>query len=100
MATCIWSRGRTICVPGWNMVSFAKLWSLPCGARCSNHNIYEHPKDVLMEFPELKHIHLQQATIISKMFAPELETTKLRGWSLKRIPATVDSHPVVDCEKD
>uniref|UniRef100_J3LVL5 Uncharacterized protein n=1 Tax=Oryza brachyantha TaxID=4533 RepID=J3LVL5_ORYBR len=35
------------------------------------------------------------------MFAPKLETIWVRGcWGLKRIPATSNSCPMVDCEKE
>uniref|UniRef100_J3MK02 Disease resistance protein At4g27190-like leucine-rich repeats domain-containing protein n=2 Tax=Oryza brachyantha TaxID=4533 RepID=J3MK02_ORYBR len=59
-------------------------------------------------FPNLKHIHLDDLPKLhticeaSRMFAPELETVRVRGcWGLKRIPATHGSRPVVvDCEKD
>ncbi|XBI86935.1 hypothetical protein VPH35_025081 [Triticum aestivum] len=38
----------------------------------------------------------------AKMFAPKLETIRVRGcWGLRRLPAVGrDGHPVVDCEKD
>ncbi|KAF7104753.1 hypothetical protein CFC21_105624 [Triticum aestivum] len=64
------------------------------------------PKGAL-EFPNLKHIYLHELHKLqdiceAKMFAPKLETFKVRGcWGLRRLPATgQESRPVVDCEKD
>jgi hypothetical protein len=63
----------------------------------------------VLEFPNLKHIHLHELPKLhqicaAKMFAPKLETIWVRGcWSLKRLPATADrpsSRPAVECEKD
>ncbi|KAM3393744.1 hypothetical protein ACQJBY_014464 [Aegilops geniculata] len=61
-----------------------------------------------LEFPNLKHIYLHQLFKLqhiceAKMFAPKLETIRVRGcWGLRRLPSIgQDSHrPVVDCEKD
>ncbi|CAN6234342.1 unnamed protein product [Urochloa humidicola] len=70
----------------------------------------EH-RNGMLEFPRLKHLHLHdlsglQQICEAKMFAPELETVRLRGcWRLRRLPAT-DRHRRggqlvdVDCEKD
>ncbi|CAL5012536.1 unnamed protein product [Urochloa decumbens] len=79
------------------------------------------------EFPRLKHIHLYELPMLQRicghrMFAPGLETVKIRGcWNLKRMPAVCraphisqteflnssqwheeEAHmpPTVDCEKD
>ncbi|XP_037480208.1 uncharacterized protein LOC119357314 [Triticum dicoccoides] len=61
----------------------------------------------VLEFPNLKHIYLHQLFKLqhickAKMFAPKLETIRVRGcWGLKRLPAVDrDSRPIVDCEKD
>ncbi|CAO2041592.1 unnamed protein product [Urochloa humidicola] len=65
----------------------------------------------MLEFPKLKHLYLHDLSCLqqiceAKMFAPKLETVRLRGcWGLRRLPATdprrrggqlVD----VNCEKD
>uniref|UniRef100_A0ACD5TLE0 Uncharacterized protein n=2 Tax=Avena sativa TaxID=4498 RepID=A0ACD5TLE0_AVESA len=67
-------------------------------------------REVRKEFPKLKHIYLHdlyklQHICEAKMFAPHLETLKLRGcWGLRRIPALGQDNngrrPIVDCEKD
>ncbi|VAH24110.1 unnamed protein product [Triticum turgidum subsp. durum] len=61
----------------------------------------------VLEFPNLKHIYLHQLFKLqhiceAKMFAPKLETIRVRGcWGLRRLPAVGrDNRPVVDCEKD
>ncbi|CAM0948463.1 unnamed protein product [Alopecurus aequalis] len=63
----------------------------------------------VLEFPKLKQIYLHELYKLqhiceAKMFAPELETVRLRGcWGLRRLPAIGrDSRrrPVVECEKD
>ncbi|XP_020148959.1 uncharacterized protein [Aegilops tauschii subsp. strangulata] len=63
-------------------------------------------KDVL-GFPNLKHIYFHQLFKLehicqAKMFAPKLETIRVRGcWGLKRLPSVGrDSRPIVDCEED
>ncbi|VAH24158.1 unnamed protein product [Triticum turgidum subsp. durum] len=63
-------------------------------------------KDVL-EFPNLKHIHLYELYKLQhicevKMLAPKLERIWLRGcWGLRRVPAVSrDIRPIVDCERD
>ncbi|CAO2175348.1 unnamed protein product [Urochloa humidicola] len=70
----------------------------------------QHPR----EFPSLKRIHLYELPMLQhmyrrRMFAPKLETVKIRGcWSLKRLPAVWHGPrsrifhrlPTVDCEKD
>ncbi|VAI52367.1 hypothetical protein VPH35_107619 [Triticum aestivum] len=72
---------------------------------------YEAGKeDTVKNFPKLKHIHLHQLDCLeqiceAKMFAPRLETIRIRGsWGLRRLPAVGLRHgaglPVVDCEKD
>ncbi|KAM3297448.1 hypothetical protein ACQJBY_039370 [Aegilops geniculata] len=72
---------------------------------------YEAGKeDTVKNFPELKHIYLHQLDCLeqiceAKMFAPKLETIRIRGsWGLRRLPAVSLHHgadlPVVDCEKD
>ncbi|KAF7103894.1 hypothetical protein CFC21_104827 [Triticum aestivum] len=60
-----------------------------------------------LEFPNLKHVYLHdlhklQHICEAKIFAPKLETIRVRGcWGLRRLPAIGrDNHPVVDCEKD
>uniref|UniRef100_A0ACD5Y3L7 Uncharacterized protein n=1 Tax=Avena sativa TaxID=4498 RepID=A0ACD5Y3L7_AVESA len=65
-----------------------------------------HPKGVL-KFPNLKHIYLHELNKLqhiceAKMFAPKLESIRLRGcWGLRRLPSVVQgSRTVVDCEKD
>lgn len=61
----------------------------------------------VLEFPKLKHIYLHQLFMLqqiceAKMFAPKLETIRVRGcWGLRRLPAVGrDNRPMVDCEKD
>ncbi|XP_048553925.1 uncharacterized protein LOC125534924 [Triticum urartu] len=61
----------------------------------------------VLEFPNLKHIYLHQLFKLeqiceAKMFAPKLETIRIRGcWGLGRLPAVSrDRRPIVDCEKD
>ncbi|VAH39656.1 unnamed protein product [Triticum turgidum subsp. durum] len=61
----------------------------------------------LLVFPNLKHVYLHQLFKLqhiceAKMFAPKMETIRVRGcWGLRRLPAVGrDSRPVVDCEKD
>ncbi|CAL5027786.1 unnamed protein product [Urochloa decumbens] len=59
------------------------------------------------KFQNLKHIHLHDLPSLQEiceggMFAPMLESIKLRGcWGLRRLPAVGRSHrrPVVHCEK-
>ncbi|KAL6650313.1 hypothetical protein ACP70R_009238 [Stipagrostis hirtigluma subsp. patula] len=71
----------------------------------------EHQNGML-KFPKLKDLYLHHLSSLqqiceAKMFAPMLETVRLRGcWGLRRLPAT-DSRRlrdgrlvVVDCEKD
>ncbi|GJN12078.1 hypothetical protein PR202_ga30323 [Eleusine coracana subsp. coracana] len=68
----------------------------------------EYQKEVAVkEFPALKHIHLHdlpnlQEICAAKMYAPMLETVKLRGcWSLRRLPAVGrGQRPIADCEKE
>nr|BAK07673.1 predicted protein [Hordeum vulgare subsp. vulgare] len=63
-------------------------------------------KQTIINFPELKHIHLHDLPRLKhicggKMFAPKLETIKTRGcWNLGRLPAVARSCPEVDCEKE
>uniref|UniRef100_A0A0A9F7V4 Disease resistance protein At4g27190-like leucine-rich repeats domain-containing protein n=1 Tax=Arundo donax TaxID=35708 RepID=A0A0A9F7V4_ARUDO len=63
------------------------------------------------EFPRLKHIHLYELPKLQRicgrrMFAPNLETVKIRGcWSLRHLPAvrprsSSTPPPEVDCEKE
>ncbi|CAM0948470.1 unnamed protein product [Alopecurus aequalis] len=68
----------------------------------------DHRRDVL-EFPKLKQIYLHELYKLqhiceAKMFAPRLETVRLRGcWGLRRLPAVGRGNrrrPVVECEKD
>ncbi|CAM0953259.1 unnamed protein product [Alopecurus aequalis] len=63
----------------------------------------------ILEFPKLKHIYLHELYKLqhiceAKMFAPKLESVRLRGcWGLRRLPAVGRYNrrrPVVDCEKD
>lgn len=65
----------------------------------------------MLEFPKLKHLCLHdlfclQQICEAKIFAPELETVRLRGcWGLRRLPATASHRQdrrlvAVDCEKD
>lgn len=70
------------------------------------NGVLEFPK-LKHIFPKLKHIYLHgvyklQRICEAKMFAPNLETVRLRGcWGLRRLPAVgPDSRPVVECEKD
>uniref|UniRef100_A0ACD5ZZW6 Uncharacterized protein n=1 Tax=Avena sativa TaxID=4498 RepID=A0ACD5ZZW6_AVESA len=62
-------------------------------------------------FPNLRHIYLHELYKLQhicedKMFAPELETIRLRGcWGFRRLPSVGPSRdnrrrPVVECEKD
>uniref|UniRef100_A0ACD5YZG6 Uncharacterized protein n=2 Tax=Avena sativa TaxID=4498 RepID=A0ACD5YZG6_AVESA len=66
-------------------------------------------KQELIKFPKLRRIHLYELPMLQhicgrKMFAPNLETVKIRGcWSLRRLPAVsrnTTNRPKVDCEKD
>ncbi|RCV32664.1 hypothetical protein SETIT_7G021000v2 [Setaria italica] len=69
-----------------------------------------HPNGML-EFPKLKHLYLHDLSCLqqiceAKIFAPELETVRIRDcWDLRRLPPT-DRHRrdgrlvAVDCEKD
>ncbi|XP_024316828.1 uncharacterized protein LOC100828398 isoform X2 [Brachypodium distachyon] len=65
-------------------------------------------QDKIIQFPELRRIHLHELPTLQhicgrRMYAPNLETIKIRGcWSLWRLPAIGrDSKPPkVDCEKD
>ncbi|SPT15769.1 unnamed protein product [Triticum aestivum] len=67
-------------------------------------------KQEIIRFPKLRrHIHLYQLSALkgicgSRMFAPNLETVKVRGcWGLSRLPAisrSTSKRPKVDCEKD
>ncbi|KAF6998670.1 hypothetical protein CFC21_014767 [Triticum aestivum] len=66
-------------------------------------------KREIIRFPKLRHIHLYQLSALqgicgSRMFAPNLETVKVRGcWGLSRLPAvscSTNKRPKVDCEKD
>uniref|UniRef100_A0ACD5XWY3 Uncharacterized protein n=1 Tax=Avena sativa TaxID=4498 RepID=A0ACD5XWY3_AVESA len=61
-------------------------------------------------FPNLRHIYLHELYKLqhiceAKMFAPELETIRLRGcWGLRRLPSLGPSRdnrrrPVIECEK-
>ncbi|XP_039821475.1 uncharacterized protein LOC120683466 [Panicum virgatum] len=65
----------------------------------------------MLEFPRLKHWYLHDLSSLqqiceAKMFAPQLETVRLRGcWGLRRLPATDRRRRdgplvAVDCEKD
>lgn len=61
----------------------------------------------VLEFSNLKHTYLHQLfkpqhICEAKMFAPKLETIRVRGcWGVRRLPAVGrDNLPVVDCEKD
>uniref|UniRef100_A0ACD5WIQ3 Uncharacterized protein n=1 Tax=Avena sativa TaxID=4498 RepID=A0ACD5WIQ3_AVESA len=70
--------------------------------------IATHDREGVLSFPKLKRIHLDELYKLrqickAKMFAPMLETVRLRGcWGLRRLPAVDyrDNRPVVDCEKD
>jgi hypothetical protein len=63
-------------------------------------------EEAVKEHPKLKHIHLHdlpslQEICAAKMYAPMLESVKLRGcWSLRSLPAVGHRRPIVDCEKD
>uniref|UniRef100_A0ACD5Z0S8 Uncharacterized protein n=1 Tax=Avena sativa TaxID=4498 RepID=A0ACD5Z0S8_AVESA len=66
-------------------------------------------KQEIIEFPELRRIHLYELPVLqhicgSRMFAPKLETVKIRGcWNLRRLPTVsgnTTNQPKVDCEKD
>ncbi|XP_047045684.1 uncharacterized protein LOC124650172 [Lolium rigidum] len=61
----------------------------------------------ILEFPKLKHIYMHELHRLqhiceANIFAPKLETFRLRGcWGLRRLPSVAqDSQPVVDCEKN
>ena len=82
----------------------------PVEAEFLNQIATKHPNGML-EFPRLKDLYLYHLSSLrqiceAKMFAPKLETVRLKGcWGLKRLPAT-SRRPhdaprvVVDCEKD
>ncbi|KAM3297124.1 hypothetical protein ACQJBY_039147 [Aegilops geniculata] len=65
-------------------------------------------EDKIREFRDLRRIHLHELPKLQRicgrrMFAPKLETIKIRGcWSLKRLPAVGRNTkpPKVDCEKE
>lgn len=60
----------------------------------------------MLAFPKLKHLHLHELPSLqliceAKMFAPNLETIRIRGcWSLRRLPATNGQPVAVSCEKE
>jgi hypothetical protein len=61
----------------------------------------------VLEFPKLRHIYMHELYMLqhiceANIFAPKLETVRLRGcWGLRRLPSVAqDSRPVVDCEKN
>ncbi|KAF7076955.1 hypothetical protein CFC21_081555 [Triticum aestivum] len=65
-------------------------------------------QDKILEFPKLRHIHLHELPMLQRisgcrMWAPKLETIKIRGCcSLKRLPLVGRNTmpPKVDCEKE
>ncbi|VAI52877.1 unnamed protein product [Triticum turgidum subsp. durum] len=65
-------------------------------------------QDEIKEFRELRRIHLHELPMLQRIcgrriFAPKLETIKIRGcWSLGRLPAIGHNTkpPKVDCEKE
>ncbi|CAN6209503.1 unnamed protein product [Urochloa humidicola] len=65
-------------------------------------------KSITREFTALKHIHLHELPSLqsicgARMFAPNLETVKIRGcWSLTRLPDVGSGDKAVecDCEKE
>ncbi|KAJ1270083.1 hypothetical protein BS78_06G027700 [Paspalum vaginatum] len=83
----------------------------PVEAEFLNQIATEHQNGML-EFPMLKDLYLHHLSSLrqiceAKMFAPKLETVRLRGcWGLRRLPATDRRRQdgprrvVVDCEKD
>ncbi|EES11805.1 hypothetical protein SORBI_3006G017500 [Sorghum bicolor] len=82
----------------------------PVEAEFLNEIATKHPNGML-EFPMLKDLYLYHLSSLrqiceAKIFAPKLETVRLRGcWGLKRLPATKHRRHnalrvVVDCEKD
>ncbi|KAJ1254211.1 hypothetical protein BS78_K104100 [Paspalum vaginatum] len=77
----------------------------PVEAGFLNRIATEH-RNGMLEFPRLKHLYLHHLSSLrqiceAKMFAPKLETVRLRGcWGLRRLPATDRRRVVVDCEKD
>lgn len=82
----------------------------PVEAEFLNAIATRYPNSML-KFPRLKNFYLHDLSSLqqiceAKMFAPELETVRLRGcWGLRRLPATDhrrrDGRLVaVDCEKD
>ncbi|CAN6181503.1 unnamed protein product [Urochloa humidicola] len=83
------------------------LW---CGDLREIFSYHSYPaKPNTTEFTKLKHIHLHELPSLqsicgsTRMFAPNLETVKIRGcWSLKRLPDVGSGSKVVecDCEKE
>jgi hypothetical protein len=82
----------------------------PVEAEFLNQIATKHPNGML-EFPSLKDLYLYHLSSLrqiceAKMFAPKLETVRLKGcWGLKRLPATSrrqhnSPRVIVDCEKD
>ncbi|XP_044953098.1 uncharacterized protein LOC123403213 [Hordeum vulgare subsp. vulgare] len=65
-------------------------------------------QDKIIEFPELRRIHLHELPMMPRICgrrisAPKLKTIKVKGcWSLKRLPAVGrdTKPPKVDCEKE
>uniref|UniRef100_A0ACD5TSE4 Uncharacterized protein n=1 Tax=Avena sativa TaxID=4498 RepID=A0ACD5TSE4_AVESA len=90
------------------------LYIVNCGALVKVFPMYQaeiatHDREGVLSFPKLKCIHLDELYKLqhiceAKMFAPMLETVRLRGcWGLRRLPAVDcrdNRRPVVDCEKD
>lgn len=69
---------------------------------------HQHGRSSWVPFPSLKRIHLHEFPSLQRicgglMFAPNLETVRIRGcWSLTRLPDVSGSSKAVecDCEKD
>nr|CAB3452144.1 unnamed protein product [Digitaria exilis] len=79
--------------------------ALPCTINTIGGKMW---RQVIQEFTSLKHIHLHelprlQSICGTKMYAPNLESVKIRGcWSLKSLPCIGSGSKVVecDCEKE
>ncbi|XBI43217.1 hypothetical protein VPH35_108013 [Triticum aestivum] len=65
-------------------------------------------QEVVLVFPKLRRIHLHELPMLQRicghrMWAPKLETIRIRGcWSLRRLPGVGrdTKPPKVDCEKE
>ncbi|XBI43211.1 hypothetical protein VPH35_108009 [Triticum aestivum] len=97
----IWGRDR----------SFSRLETLEivyCGDLMEVFPLDPQVQEEVLVFPKLRRIHLHELPVLQRicghrMWAPKLETIRIRGcWSLRRLPAVGHNTkpPKVDCEKE